>query len=121
MQDDKILMNDYLTLKEMAELSQTAYATVKRNIDNGKLPAYHIGRKYFIKKKDAQVYLENQEKTHNIDGYTVKELMQIIPLSYAFIIELIRSKKLEAVKVGRQYIVPKTSFEDFLENNKIGD
>ncbi|MGI5891238.1 MAG: helix-turn-helix domain-containing protein [Bacillota bacterium] len=113
------LDNEYLTLKETAKLSGTAYATVKRNIESGKLPAYHIGRKYFIKKEDAEAYLKDKEKHNNIDGYTIKEIMEIIPLSYAFIIELIRLKKLEAVKVGRQYIIPKSSFEEFIKNNKI--
>ncbi|MBQ1502034.1 MAG: helix-turn-helix domain-containing protein [Firmicutes bacterium] len=40
--------NRYLTLKETAEMTHTAYATVKRDVDNGKLTAYKLGRKYFI-------------------------------------------------------------------------
>lgn len=125
MQDNQCVREDglkteYLTLKQMAELSNSAYATVKRNIDRGNLPAYHIGRKYFIKTEDAQKYLEIQEQQQNIDGYTIKDLMDIIPLSYAFIIELIRTKKLEAVKVGRQYIISKENFIEFVKSNKIG-
>lgn len=114
------LDNEYFTLKETAKLSRTAYATVKRNIESGKLPAYHIGRKYFIKKEDVEAYLRDKEEHRNIDGYTIKEIMDIIPLSYAFIIELIHSKKLEAIKVGRQYIIPKEKFDQFIKNNKIG-
>ena len=108
----------YLTLKETAILTKTAYATVKRDIENGILSAYHIGRKYFVKKEDAEKYLEIKRPLKNIDGYTIQELMKIIPLSYAFIINLIQDKKLEAVKVGRRYIIPKDKFEAFIEERK---
>ena len=41
--------NDYLTLKAVSELAAIPYARVKRDIEHAVLPAYHIGRKYFIK------------------------------------------------------------------------
>lgn len=109
---------EYLTLKEMALLASMPYAKVKRDIETGELPAYHIGRKYFIKRADAQAYLEVKKSLQAIEGYTIKEIMEIIPLSYAFIMGLIREGKLEAVKVGRQYIVPTESFEAYVEANK---
>ncbi|MEG1500678.1 MAG: helix-turn-helix domain-containing protein [Clostridiales bacterium] len=109
---------DYLTLKETAALADTPYAKVKRDIDKGILPAYHIGRKYFIKKDDLQPYKSLKEKLRQMEGYTIRQLMDIIPLSYAFIMGLIRDKKLEAVKVGRQYIILKESFDQYIADNK---
>lgn len=109
----------YLTLKEISQLADTPYATVKRDIDASVLPAYKVGRKYFIREADAQKYSERRHSLQAIDGYTIRQIMEVIPLSYAFIIELIREGKLAAVKVGRQYIVPKRVFQDFLQKMKL--
>ena len=109
----------YLTLKEISCLAATPYATIKRDIEAGVLPAYKVGRKYFIAQDDAESYCQKQQTLRSIDGYTIREIMQIIPLSYAFTIELIRKGKLPAVKVGRQYIIPKTDFEHFLQKMKL--
>ena len=45
--------------------------------------------------------------------------MSHIPLSYAFVMELIKSGKLQAVKVGRQYVIPKGEFERFMDHKKM--
>jgi excisionase family DNA binding protein len=109
----------YLTLKEISQLATTPYATIKRDIEAGVLPAYKVGRKYFIATTDAEDYCRRQHNLRSIDGYTIREIMEIIPLSYAFTIELIRKGKLPAVKVGRQYIVSKTDFKNFLQEMKL--
>ncbi len=109
---------EYLTLKETAFLAATPYAKVKRDIESGFLQAYHIGRKYFIKKEAAQDYAEKKSALLAVKGFTIREVMEIIPLSYAFIMGLIRNNKLEAIKVGRQYIIPHKSFYRYLEENK---
>ena len=109
----------YLTLKEISQLTKTPYATIKRDIEAGVLPAYKVGRKYFIEKTDAKNYCQRREDLRSIDGYTIRQIMEIIPLSYAFTIELIREGKLPAVKVGRQYIIPKDKFSKFLEEMKL--
>ena len=36
---------EYLTLKQAAEETGASYATLRRDIDNGNLPAYKVGRK----------------------------------------------------------------------------
>lgn len=108
----------YLTLKETSLYTKTAYATVKRDIESGLLPAYHVGRKYFVREEDAEKYRELKSPLKNIEGYTIRELMAIIPLSYAFIINLIQDKKLPALKVGRRYIIPREEFLRFIEERK---
>ena len=110
---------DYLTLKEMAQNTGCSYGMIKRDIDIGHLPAYRIGRKYFVSTAEAMAYIRNVRKKQDIIGYTIKDLMEMLPLSYAFLIELIKSKKLQAVKVGRQYVVPKEVFEGFMRENKV--
>lgn len=109
----------YLTLKETSRLACTPYATVKRDIESAVLPAYKVGRKYFIRQEDAERYSEGRRGLLAIEGYTIRQIMEIMPLSYAFVIELIREKKLPAVKVGRQYIVPKEDLAKFLEEMKL--
>ncbi|MDO4541248.1 MAG: helix-turn-helix domain-containing protein [Bacillota bacterium] len=110
---------EYYTLKEVAERSGTSYGIVKRDIDKGKLPAYRVGRKYFIAKDEMDSYLEQAKEKWGLEGYSIKEIMEQIPLSYAFIMDLIKQEKLPAVKVGRQYIIPKESFEEFMKNSKM--
>ena len=110
---------EYFTLKEVAEKSGTSYGIVKRDIDKGKLPAYRVGRKYFIAKEEMEDYLEKSRDTWGLEGYSIREIMEQIPLSYAFIMDLVKQEKLPAVKVGRQYIIPKDSFEEFMNKNKM--
>lgn len=109
---------EYLTLKETAILTAVPYAKVKRDVEGKVLQAYHIGRKYFIKREDAQKYKELKDSQRNIKGYTIKEIMEIIPLSYAFLMGQVRSGDLYAVKIGRQYIIPEKSFKNYIEKNK---
>ena len=99
---------EYFTLKDVANRCGTSYGIVKRDIDKGILPAYRVGRKYFIAKEKW-----------GIEGYSIQDIMGRIPLSYAFVMDLIKTGKLPAVKVGRQYIVPKGEFEKFMENKKM--
>ena len=110
---------DYLTLKEMSQNTGCSYGMIKKDIDIGTLPAYRIGRKYFVSTAEAESYMKNIRKKQDIIGYTIKDLMEMLPLSYAFLVDLIKSKKLQAVKVGRQYVVPKEVFDGFMQNNKI--
>ncbi|MEG1537159.1 MAG: helix-turn-helix domain-containing protein [Clostridiales bacterium] len=109
----------YITLKELTELAQTPYATIKRDIDGGMLPAYKVGRKYFIAASAGEAYAKRKQIAGQVDGYCIKEIMEILPLSYAFVIELIKSGRLLAVKSGRRYIVPKTEFARFLRDSAL--
>ncbi|MEG0998044.1 MAG: helix-turn-helix domain-containing protein [Clostridiales bacterium] len=110
---------EYFTLKEVAEKSGTSYGIVKRDIDKDKLQAYRVGRKYFIAKDEMENYLVESQEKWSMEGYSIKEIMKKIPLSYAFIMDLIKKDKLHAVKVGRQYIVPKGEFETFMAKKKM--
>lgn len=109
----------YLTLKETAALTGTAYATVKRDIDNGTLTAYKVGRKYFIAASDAESYAINKRKIAAIEGRSIKQLMEILPLSYAFIIDEIKQGRLKAVKCGRRFIIPNDELERYLESARL--
>ncbi|MBQ2763451.1 MAG: excisionase family DNA-binding protein [Firmicutes bacterium] len=116
-------MNDtekeFYTLKDVAERCGTSYGIVKRDIDKGVLPAYRVGRKYFIAKDEMERYVTDAVNKWGMEGYTIQEIMSRIPLSYAFVMELIKSGKLHAVKVGRQYVIPKGEFEEFMAQKKM--
>lgn len=115
---EKPTATEYLTLKETALMTAVPYAKVKRDVEGNVLPAYHIGRKYFVRREDAQKYKEFKEEQRNIKGYTIREIMAIIPLSYAFLMGQVRSGELHAIKIGRQYIIPEESFTKYIEDNK---
>ncbi|MDO4732665.1 MAG: helix-turn-helix domain-containing protein [Bacillota bacterium] len=110
---------EYLTLKQAAEASDTSYATIRRDIENGHLPAYKVGRKYFITAAAAAEYGERRRALNAIEGYTIRQLMEILPLSYAYIIELIKSGRLPAVKRGRSYIIARTDLQRFIEEAQL--
>lgn len=108
----------YITLKQAAALSHVAYATLRRDIENGGLPAYRVGRKYFLDTEDVAIYARAAAKKRAAEGYTIKQVMEILPLSYAFLIELIHDGRLEAVKRGRSYIIPEEALARFLETSR---
>ena len=110
---------EFYTLKDVAERCGTSYGIVKRDIDKGILPAYRVGRKYFIAKDEMEDYVADSLEKWGMEGYTIQEIISRIPLSYAFVMDLIKSGKLSAVKVGRQYIVPKGEFEQFMAMKKM--
>ena len=85
---------EFYTLKDVAERCGTSYGIVKRDIDKGILPAYRVGRKYFIAKDEMEDYVADSLEKWGMEG-------------------------LSAVKVGRQYIVPKGEFEQFMAMKKM--
>ena len=119
MEKNRVEKDKFMTLKDAASAAQISYATIKRDIEAGVLPAHKVGRKYFIAASVAQEYAEKRCSLQQMVGYTIKEMMEILPLSYAFIIELIKKGELHAVKVGRQYIVSEEEFTRFLQASKL--
>ncbi len=111
------MKEQYLTLKQVAILAGNSYGAVRREIENGRLHAYRVGRKYLVDVNDAADYAEQHRQP--TDGYTIKEIMEILPLSYAFLINLVRSGKLPAVKCGRHYIIPKQALNQFIADSKL--
>ncbi len=53
----------YLTLAESADILRVNLRTVRRWIDEGRLPAYHVGRSVRIKLSDLQRIPERMEVT----------------------------------------------------------
>ena len=64
-------------------------------------------------------YGEHRRMVQAIDGYTIRQIMDILPLSYAYIIDLIKTGRLPAVKRGRSYIVAKTDLQAFIAESKL--
>ena len=109
----------YMTIREVSELSGLSYAAVKRDVDGGRLPAHRIGRKYLLPAAAAEDYIRSRRADREVDGYTIGELQQLLPLSYAFIIGLIHRGELPAVKQGRRYVVPKADLQRFLAQARV--
>lgn len=107
-------LENYLTLKQAAEICGVPYAALRREIEHGAVSACRVGRKYFLSQTVVEQYRQQQEEKPQPEGYTIKELMEVLPLSYAFLIDLIKQGRLQAVKCGRSYIIPKQGLADFL-------
>ena len=112
-------VREYLSVREVAELSGFSYGTVRRAIDAGTLAAYRIGRKFFIERQAAMDYCCRHTDRRNVEGYTIRELMERLSLSYAFLSGLIKSGELKSVRVGRQYIVTEESFREFMSERRL--
>lgn len=49
--------------------------------------------------------------------YTVKELTQILPLSYFSILEYLKKGRIKGIKIGRKYFVTEENLERFIGGN----
>ena len=111
----------YLSLKQAAQEFALSYTTLRRDVERGLLPAFRTGRKYFVSRADAAAYAERYRSSRlpEQEGYSIKQLMEMLPLSYAFLIELIHSGQLSAIKCGRRYIVSPEALEQFLSQARL--
>ena len=107
------MTDTYLTLKQAAEECGVTYAALRREIEKGRVPACRVGRKYFVSAAAAEA-LREARRAPEETCYTVRQVMEILPLSYAFVIELIRRGELKAVKQGRQYLIGQSELERFI-------
>ena len=53
------------------------------------------------------------------DAYSVKEVLQILPLGRSTIYDLVASGELRSRKVGKKIIIPKSAIEELLQRQKI--
>ncbi len=110
---------EYFSVREVAEMSGFSYGTVKRAIELGNLAAYRIGRRFFIDKEAAAEFCREHKNRRSAEGYTLRELMGKLSLSYAYLTELVKSGELKSSRVGRQYIISEEDFRDFMERNRL--
>ena len=110
---------EFFSVREVAAMSGYSYGTVKRAIEQGNLAAYRIGRKFFIEAKEAEAYANLHQKQRPVEGYTIRELMNKLSLSYAFVSELIKIGELKSRKIGRQYIVSEADFQTFRQKKRL--
>ena len=56
-----IIMVQYLSVKQMAEILQVSRRTIYRMIDSGKLPAYKLDHDWRIAKEDLDQFLAERK------------------------------------------------------------
>lgn len=110
---------DYLSPAEVAAAAGVSYGTVKRAIDLGALAAYRIGRRFFIERGQAEEFCRQRAAGGNAEGYTIRQLMAKLSLSYAYISELVKSGELKGRRVGRKYIVSEADFQAFMAAKRL--
>ena len=108
----------YLTLKQAAQNSGISYAVLRREVESGRLPAFRVGRKYFLAHSDLDAFCA--QRGASAGGYSVRQLTERLPLSYAFLMELIHKGELPAIRCGGRYLVTEQALRSFLERNKVG-
>jgi len=58
----RIIMDEYLTTKEIAKLFKVQEITIRRWINKSWLPAFKIGKMYRVKKQDLGEFVEKRKK-----------------------------------------------------------
>lgn len=112
---------DYLSPAEVAKAAGVSYGTVKRAIDLGEISAYRIGRRFFIERGQAEEFCRKRAEGGGADGYTIRQLMAKLSLSYAYISELVKSGELKSRRVGRKYVVSEADFQAFMAAKRLPD
>ncbi len=112
---------DYLSPAEVAKAAGVSYGTVKRAIDLGEVAAYRIGRRFFIEREQAEEFCRRRAEGGGADGYTIRQLMAKLSLSYAYISELVKSGELKSSRVGRKYVVSEADFQAFMAAKRLPD
>ena len=110
---------EYLSPAEVAAMCGLSYGTVKRAIDLGELSAYRIGRRFFIGREQAAAFADARLRGAPAGGYTIRQLMEKLSLSYAYVSRLVKSGELPGRRVGRQYIISSEDFEAFMQSKRL--
>jgi len=55
-------MNEMYTTQEVAKMTKSHVVTIRRYIDEGKLKAVKIGKKFLIEKNDLQTFIDSYKK-----------------------------------------------------------
>lgn len=58
--------------------------------------------------------MSNENETLKV--FTVEDLVQILGISKNSVYELLRSRKIHSVKIGRIYRIPRSALEDYLNS-----
>ncbi len=56
------VMEDFLTVKEVAQKLHLSTETVKKKLQSGELPGHKVGRKWLISPSELMRHLEEQRK-----------------------------------------------------------
>jgi excisionase family DNA binding protein len=55
----------------------------------------------------------------NNSFYTVEQVAELLQIHWQTVLNYIKSGKLEAVKLGRGYRIPKKSVDNFIDTNSV--
>ena len=72
------------TLKDVANRWGFSYGIVKRDIDKGILPAYRVGRKYFIAKDEMSEYVAKAAEKWGNRRLPIQDIMGAHPIELRF-------------------------------------
>ena len=108
-------MLKFFTLEQVAKLLKVHRTFVSRLISEGKLKAIKIGRSYRISEGGLFEFLKGKTK----EVYTVPEVAKALQLHRNSVVKLIKSKKLQVVKIGKLYRITDKQLEQFLNSSGV--
>lgn len=107
----------FYTLEQVANLLKVHRTYVSRLVVEGQLNALKIGRTYRIAQGGLTEFLGSEAK----EVHTVEDIAKLLQLHRNSIVKLIKSKKLQALKIGKLYRVTDHQLERFLNSSEINN
>jgi excisionase family DNA binding protein len=108
-------MLKFFTLEQVAKLLKVHRTYVSGLIAKGEIKAIKIGRSYRLSESDLFEFLKGEVK----EIYTVSELAKILQLHRNSVVKLIKTKKLQGIKIGKLYRVTDRALEKFLNSSGV--
>lgn len=108
-------MEKFYTLEQIAKLLKVHRTYASRLIEQGKMPALKIGRSYRVTESGLFAFLKGKAK----EIYTVEEIAKALQLHRNSVIKLIKTKKLQTIKIGKLYRITDIMLERFLNSSGV--
>jgi len=107
-------MLKFYTLEQVAKILKVHRTYVSRLIGEGKLKAVKIGRHYRIEEGGLFEFTKSEFK----QVYSVEEIARLLQVHRNSVVKLIKSRKLQALKIGKLYRVTDKQLERFLNSSQ---
>jgi len=108
-------MLQFYTLEQVAQLLKVHRTYVSRLIAGGRIKALKIGRAYRVSQGGLFEFLGGETK----EVHTVEDIAKLLQLHRNSIVKLIKSRKLQALRIGKLYRVTDRQLEQFLNFSEI--
>lgn len=103
-----------LDIKDLQKELQKSRLTVLKLIASGRIAAFKIGRLHRTTQEALQAYFKSEKR----NVYTVAQTAGLLKVSSALVRQLIKTRRLEAKKIGKSYFVKEGALFVFIRNQE---